>query len=505
MMIIKWVAIGLLMVAIISPVLGQQTAEDWFNKGVALDDQGNYADAIKAYDEAVKLDPNYAEAWYNNGNALYREGKYNESIKAFNEAIKAYDEAIKQDPNDADLWNNKGIDLKNQGKYDEAIKAFDEAIRLDLKDADAWNNKGIALSEQGKYVEAIEVFDDAIELNPQDARIQYSRSHLLMKLGRTAEADAASAKANELVAASPNTTYLRIGYQLTTHQMAEIVAGEGGWWAEDLKQFGVKEILEFEYPSGQSEIQAMYRGGLDIAYMGTAPIITAIAQGLDAKIVSAVNINGSNLVLRPDVNYSGAQSLGGLNIATLSPGSIQDLVLKMWLKDNGMDNSKVNITVMNPEDAVTAISAGKVDGVFLPHPSPAIIESRGKGKSVVASGEMWPNHACCSLLISGKLLREQPELVKQIIKTHTKATEYVNAHPKEAAQIFAKKTKQNHTVVETSIEDWDGKWVSDLAIQVPSTVEYAKIDMQLGYINETLSKDDLFDMSFYRDVVNPSG
>jgi NitT/TauT family transport system substrate-binding protein len=59
-------------------------------------------------------------------------------------------------------------------------------------------------------------------------------------------------------------------------------------------------------------------------------------------------------------------------------------------------------------------------------------------------------------------------------------------------------------VVETSLNIWDGKWISDPAIQVLSTVEYAKIDKQLGYINETLSKDDLFDMSFYRDVVNHS-
>jgi NitT/TauT family transport system substrate-binding protein len=110
---------------------------------------------------------------------------------------------------------------------------------------------------------------------------------------------------------------------------------------------------------------------------------------------------------------------------------------------------------------------------------------------------MWPNHSCCSLLISGKLLREQPDLVEQIIKTHIKATNYVNANPEEAAQIYAKKTKQDLAVVESSIMNWDGKWVSDPAIQIPSTVEYAKIDKQLGYINKTLTRDDLFDTTFF--------
>ena len=96
---------------------------------------------------------------------------------------------------------------------------------------------------------------------------------------------------------------------------------------------------------------------------------------------------------------------------------------------------------MGPGDAVTAIEAGKIDGVFLPHPSPAQIALDGKGRTVVQSGEMWPDHACCSLLISGKLLREQPALVEQIIKTHIKATEYVNAHPDEAAQIYAREDR----------------------------------------------------------------
>ena len=307
---------------------------------------------------------------------------------------------------------------------------------------------------------------------------------------------------NESTLAAPtkvpgNITTLRIGYQPSTHQIAEMVASAKGWWTEDLKPFGVVTIQEKEFQSGPPEMQGMLAGALDVAYVGTAPPITAIAQGLDAKIVAAVNINGSDLVLGPDVAYNGPKSLEGLSIGTFPPGSIQDIVMKKWLTDNNVDISKIQIRGMGPSDAVTAIEAGKINGVFLPHPSPSQIVLDGKGRSVIQSGQMWPDHACCSLLISGKLIREHPDLVNQIIKTHIKATNYVNANPEDAAKIYANRTKQNLTVVEASMKNWDGKWVSDPTIQIPSTVQYAKVDKDLGYINKTLTKEDLFDTSFY--------
>lgn len=154
---------------------------------------------------------------------------------------------------------------------------------------------------------------------------------------------------------------LRIGYQPSTHQIAEMVAMEKGWWLEDLKPFGVTEVKEFEFPSGPPEMQAMLAGSLDVAYVGTAPPISAIAGGLDAKIVAGVNTNGSSLVLRNDIPYTGPESLIGLSIGTFPPGSIQDTVLRKWLKDNGVDPSKVKILPMGPGDAVTAMLAGQVE------------------------------------------------------------------------------------------------------------------------------------------------
>jgi NitT/TauT family transport system substrate-binding protein len=292
---------------------------------------------------------------------------------------------------------------------------------------------------------------------------------------------------------------LRIGYQPSTHQMAEVTAMVKGWWQQDLAPYGVVNVSDKVFPSGPPEMQAMLAGELDVAYVGAAPVLSALTTGLDAKIVAGVNTQGSDLVVRNDLDYTGPQSLKGTTIGTFPPGSIQDTVLRDWLKKNNLTPDKdVFIKGMTPGDAVTAILAGKVDGVFLPTPSPSTVVNQGKGKVIVQSGEMYPNHTCCVLVVSGKLIREHPEIVRQIIKTNDKAVAWNLQNLDEAAQIYSTKTGASLTDVKASLAEWDGSWASDPNVIVEPVLDYAKIQYELGFIKRPLTKDEIFDLTFYQ-------
>ena len=294
-------------------------------------------------------------------------------------------------------------------------------------------------------------------------------------------------------------TELRIGYQPSTHQMAEITAMDKGWWQQDLAPYGVKNVSDKVFSTGAPEMQAMLAGDIDVAYVGAAPVLSAVSTGLDAKIIAGVNTQGSDLVVRPDLNYTGPQSLKGMKIATYQAGTIQDTILRNWLKQNNISPDKdVQIIGMGAGDAVTAITAGKVDAVFLPTPFPSVIADQGKGRIVVHSGEMYPNHTCCVLVVSGKLIREHPEIVAQIIKTNDKAVSYNLKNLDEAAAIFANKTGTKLDDVKASLKEWDGNWNSDPNLIVNSVLDYAKIQHDLGYIKTPLTQDQLFDFSFYK-------
>ncbi len=304
-------------------------------------------------------------------------------------------------------------------------------------------------------------------------------------------------------AASNDLTELNIGYQPSTHQIAYMTAYEKGWWQADLEPYGITKINEYQFPTGAPEMQAMMAGNLDVAYVGAAPAITALSGGLDAKIVEPVQINGSSLVLRPEYEYKSPQDLKGLKIATFPAATIQDTLLREWLKENGLDPEKdVTILGMTPGDAVTAISAKQVAAVFLPHPSPAVIESEGNGRTIVQSGQMEANHSCCVLVVSGKLIREHPDIVDQIVRTHIKATEYNQAHVDEAAQIYSNKTTEDLETVRKSLKEWDGRWITDPTIIEDSAVNYSNIQHELGYIPKSLTRDEIFDTSFYEKVIS---
>ncbi len=302
---------------------------------------------------------------------------------------------------------------------------------------------------------------------------------------------------------------ITIGYQPINHHTAAMLAAEKGWWEEDLAKFGIEKVEMKEFPTGPLEMRAMLAGDIDVAYVGMAPPIAAMYEGLDAKLIAGVETQGDALVIRSDLagEYKGPHSLKGMTIATYPPGSIPHTILSKWLLDSGVDPEKdVNIKVMGPSDAVTVIGAKAVDAAFICTPYPSMIEEAGYGRIVTVGGEMWQHHACCCLVASGEIIRENPEVVKQIIKTHIRATEYINKHPDEAVEIFAKRYNIKESTIMHSLNVTGMRWIHDPDIGIEDGLEYARVIYELNRERyekkgiELLKKDDIFDTSFYDEI-----
>jgi tetratricopeptide (TPR) repeat protein len=176
------------------------------NLGLTRYYQGKLAEAVAAYQEAIRLKPDFPMAHNNLGNALYYQRK-------LAEAVAAYQEAIRLKPDFPMAHFNLGNTLRVQGKSAEAVAAFQEAIRLKADYANAYNNLGLALFDRGTLAEAAAAFQEAIRLKPDLPEAHNNLGSALANQGKLAEAVAAYQTGIRLQPDYPN-TYSSLGLLL---------------------------------------------------------------------------------------------------------------------------------------------------------------------------------------------------------------------------------------------------------------------------------------------------
>ncbi|MCX7704465.1 MAG: tetratricopeptide repeat protein, partial [Planctomycetota bacterium] len=66
----------------------KEIALEWNDKGFAKAERGDYDGAIRDYDRAIELNPEYAEALYNRGVAKSKMGDWAGAIADFDEALE---------------------------------------------------------------------------------------------------------------------------------------------------------------------------------------------------------------------------------------------------------------------------------------------------------------------------------------------------------------------------------------------------------------------------------
>jgi NitT/TauT family transport system substrate-binding protein len=299
---------------------------------------------------------------------------------------------------------------------------------------------------------------------------------------------------------------LRIGYQPSWHHASEFVMVEKGW----IQKVTGLEVKEKEFPTGPPEMEAFIAGELDIAYVGAAPPIPALAKGMEAKIVAITNTEGSALVVRPDFEYTGPQSLKGAKIGCYPPGSIQDTVLKHWLKAEGLNPGvDVEIVAMGPREQVESLRAGAVDGIFTPDPMPYIAVTQGYGKIAADSSDMWPHHPCCVLLMSEDLIENHRELARKILALHIIAQEYVGKpeNRSDVVRIVAERLGLSSEVAEKfpgvtkfETDPHSPEWLEGIDMM-------CKVHHELGYTKTAegklimLKSSDIVDVELYDEAL----
>ena len=152
------------------------------NRGLHEQRGGHLAEAIKDFDEAVRLRPNYV------GLYLARGATYGMS-EDLDKAIADFDRALELDPNSGIAYMNRATARNRKGDRTESLSDYDKAIELIPENWMAWDGRCWVRAIIGKDLDgALADCDKASELQPGAANTMNTRGFILYRQGRFEEA-----------------------------------------------------------------------------------------------------------------------------------------------------------------------------------------------------------------------------------------------------------------------------------------------------------------------------
>ena len=122
-------------------------ARDWFEKGLALEEEDTEA-ALHAYAHAIKADAELLDAHLNRGRLLHQAGRLAEAEQAYSDALSA----CGAEPL---LLFNLGVLLEDMGRKPDAVEAYRAALDGDPTLADGHYNLALVYESLAQPQEAI--------------------------------------------------------------------------------------------------------------------------------------------------------------------------------------------------------------------------------------------------------------------------------------------------------------------------------------------------------------
>ncbi|HEY3840091.1 MAG TPA: tetratricopeptide repeat protein, partial [Bryobacteraceae bacterium] len=143
--------------------------------------QGNPADAIPLFSEALAFSPDNVRANTHLANALVRTGR-------LDDAIAHYRKALDSNPQAVEAQTNLGVALADQGKLDEALDCYRKVLDSEPRHVEALADRGIALFRQGKTDQAVTDLGKALAIQPDFAEAHVNLGVVLAQKGSPDEA-----------------------------------------------------------------------------------------------------------------------------------------------------------------------------------------------------------------------------------------------------------------------------------------------------------------------------
>jgi len=252
-------------------------------------------------------------------------------------------------------------------------------------------------------------------------------------------------------AASEPDAPVRIGYLPITDATPLLVAHNNGLFEAE----GIQSERPVLLRSWAQVIEAFISGQVNVIHLLSPMTVWArYGSKVPAKVVAWNHVGGSGLTVAPGITE--VKQLGGKSIGIPFWYSIHNVVVQQLLRDNGLQPvsksigsslaaNEVNLLVLAPSDMPPALASQRIAGYIVAEPFNALAEQLKVGRVQRFTGDVWRNHACCTVFMHEQDLNNRPEWSQKVVNAIVKAQLWTRDNRGEAAKLLSKDGANRYT------------------------------------------------------------
>jgi len=285
--------------------------------------------------------------------------------------------------------------------------------------------------------------------------------------------------------------------EFNAHAAGAYISQDKGWFEEA----GLELTAYESYATGMALAAALARDDIQVAYICLVPAINVYANaGVPIKIVAGTHKYGYGLVVDPDkIKTVNDLEEPGIRLGCIREGGAVDVLMHKMIDEYNLDEDKIlaNVQRMNPQQITLAVKTGQLDAAFLPEHWATMTEEFGFNM-LLMSQDIWPEMQGSVLVVKQSLIDNHPEVVQRLVTVSQRATDWLNEHPEEAAEIMVRQLQvagELEITPEVMLRSM-GRLGYTTAIdpqEVQATIDYIA---KLNYIKSSFNAEDILDLRF---------
>jgi NitT/TauT family transport system substrate-binding protein len=267
------------------------------------------------------------------------------------------------------------------------------------------------------------------------------------------------------------------------------------------------ELVRFD--GGVGSLRASASGAIDLAGSSAEPVVDAIANGADVKIIYtyAPNVDVSFAV---GAGIKTLADLKGKKLGVQEAGGFADVMTRIVLKKAGIDPKDVNFVTTTTAGRVQALATGTTDTAVLHIDQVKTVQKQTPTITVLANmWEILTDYQYSVYIVPTQVLKDDAATPECIIRALMKANRamYDSANRQKIIDLGVTQTKEAADVV---AETFDllvkaKAWPQNEGLLKANIEGTIKSEKDFGKITKDLKFEDVTDLTIVKKVVDQLG